>query len=191
MRKSSTKGEKLKAGLFAGIMLFVIVLIFVQMSLYAWVISDFLVKMSALHVLIITGSVLSMLMCLFISIYKASGYLFAFKDFDMLMSLPVSKGAILTSKLFMIVVTNVGLSVLLGFPYLMVYGIKTQAGAVYYLVALLLLILSGIIPVTVGALLSLGLGKVSSKSRHTNLFLTIGSFVILILLMLGIFSLCW
>lgn len=187
--KGSTRAEKWKAGLFAALMLFVAVLVFAQMSLYAWVVSDFLVKMNALDVLVIAGVGLSMLICLFMSIYKASGYLFAFRDFDMLLSLPVSKGAILTSKLFMILATNVGLSVLIGFPYLMVYGIKTSAGAVHYIVSLLLLILSGLLPVTIGALLSLVLGKVSSRSRHTNLFLIIGSFVILILFMVGVFSL--
>lgn len=187
--RSSTKTEKLKAGLFAGLMLFVIVMVFVQMTIYAWVTSDFLAKMNMMNVLIITGTALSMLVCLFMSIYKAPGYLFAFKDYDMLMSMPVSKADILISKLFMIVVTNVGLSVLIGFPYLMVYGIKSSSGAVYYLASLLLLILSSLFPGTIGALLSLVLGRVSSKSRHTNLLLTIGSFIILILFMIGMFSL--
>lgn len=187
--KSKTKGEKLKTGLLAALMLLVAVLIFVQMSLYAWVASGFLIKMNALNVLVITGLGLSMLICLFMSLYKAPAYLFAFRDFDLLMSLPVSKGAVLTGKLFMIIATNAGLSVLLGFPYLMVYGIKTSAGALYYLVSLLLLILSGLILVIAGSLLSLALGKLSSRSRHTNLFLIIGAFVILTLFMAGAFTL--
>lgn len=186
--KSSAKGEKLKAGLFAGMILFVILIMFIQMSMYAWLTSDFLAGKAALDVLIIAGTALSVLICIFMSIYKAPGYLFAFKDFDMLMSLPVSQGAILISKLFMIVATNAGLSLLLGFPYLMVYGIKTSAGAVYYFLSFLLLIMVSLIPVTIGAILSLLLGKISSKSKHTNLFLIAGSFVLLILFMGGMFS---
>lgn len=186
---SSTKGEKLKAVLFAAMILLVTVVIFIQMSMYAWLSSGFLSEKNALDVLLITGTALSMLVSLFMSIYKAPGYLFAFKDFDLLMSLPVSKGAILISKLFMIVVTNAVFSLLISFPYFMVYGIKTSAGAVYYFAALLILILSGLIPATIGALLSLWLGRVSSRSRHTNLFLIIGSFVLLLSFMGGMFSL--
>ncbi|MDF2985940.1 MAG: putative transporter, permease protein [Eubacterium sp.] len=187
--KSSTKGEKVKAGLFGGMVLFVIFIIFVQMSMYAWVSSGFLAEKDALDVLIIAGTAISILICLFMSIYKAPGYLFAFKDFDMLMSLPVSKGAVLVSKLFMIVVTNTGLSVLLGFPYLMVYGIKTSSGIAYYLAAFFMLIFTSLIPVTVGALLSLLLGRLSAKARRTNLLLIIGSFVLLVLFMGGMLSL--
>ena len=189
LQKSMSKGERLKAGLFAGMILFVILIIFSQMTLYAWVISDFLVEKDMKDVLIIIGVALSMLLCLFMSIYKGAGYLFAFKDFDLLMSLPVSRTAILASKLFMIVITNIGLSLLLGFPYLMVYGIKTSQGAAYYLAALLILTLSSLVPLTLGSLLSLLLGKISSKSRHTNLLLIIGSFVVLALFMVGMFSL--
>lgn len=187
--KSSTKGEKLKAGILAGLILLVIFIMFVQMSMYAWITSDFLAGKGALDILIIAGAAISMLVCLFMSIYKAPGYLFAFRDFDMLMSLPVSQRTILISKLFMIVATNAGLAVLLGFPYLMVYGIKTSGGIVYYFLSLLLLILASLIPVTVGAVLSLFLGRVSSGSRHTNLFLIVGTFVLLILFMGGMFSL--
>lgn len=187
--KSSTKAEKFKKGLLSLLILFVIFIILVQMSMYAWVMSDFLAKENALDVLIITGIALSTLICLFMSIYKAPGYLFAFKDFDLLMSLPLSKGSILISKLFMIVVTNVGLSLLIGFPYLMVYGIKTSAGSVFYILSILLLILSSMIPATLGAVLSLFLGKVSSKTRHSNLILIIGSFIFLLLFMGGMFSL--
>ncbi|WP_040760158.1 putative ABC transporter permease subunit [Ruminiclostridium cellobioparum] len=187
--KSSTKGEKLKAGLLSGLIIFVILMIFVQMSMYAWVMSDFLAGKGALDILIIAGTALSMLVCLFMSIYKAPGYLFAFRDFDMLMSLPVSQGAVLVSKLFMIVSRNAGLAVLLGFPYLMVYGIKTSVGVAYYFAALLLLILASLIPVIAGAVLSLFIGRVSSRSRHTNLFLIVGTFVLLISFMGGMFSL--
>ncbi len=189
LQKSTSTGERLKAGLFAGMILFVIMIIFSQMTLYAWVISDFVVEKDMKDVLIIIGVALSMLLCLFMSIYKGTGYLFAFKDFDLLMSLPVSRTAILVSKLFMIVFTNIGLSLLLGFPYLMVYGIKTSQGAAYYFAALVLLVLSSLVPLTLGSLLSLLLGKVSSKSRHTNMILIIGSFVALALFMVGMFSL--
>ncbi len=189
LQKSKSKNERLKAGLFAGLILFVILIMFSQMTMYAWVISDFLVDKDMKDVLIIIGVALSMLICLFMSIYKGTGYLFAFKDFDLLMSLPVSRTAVLVSKLFMIVITNIGLSLLLGFPYLMVYGIKTSQGIVYYLAALLIITLSSLVPLTLGSLLSLMLGKISSKSRHTNLLLIIGSFVILTLFMVGMLSL--
>jgi len=181
--KNSSKSERIKAGLFAGFILFVVLLIFVQMTMYAWFMADYFINNKIMDTLIIIGAALSILICLFMSIYKGSGYLFAFKDFDLLMSLPVSKSAILFSKLFIIVINNIGLSLLFGFPYLMIYGIKTSQGIAYYLAAILMLILSSLVPITVGSLLSLLLGKISSKSRHTNLLLIIGSFAVLALFM--------
>jgi len=186
--KGSTGKEKVKSGLFVGLMFFVAVMVFIQMSAYAWVISDFLEKSKAMDVLIIAGTVLSLLVCLFMSIYKASGYLFTFKDFDLLMSLPLSERAILSSKLFLLAVSNMGLSVLLGFPYFMVYGIRTSAGAIFYFLAVILLVLSSLLPLTIGSLISLGLGKASGKSKRTNLVMVAGSFLFLLLFMLGMLS---
>ncbi len=187
-KKGSTIKDKVKFGLFAALIVFVGLLIFAQMTAYAWVAADYLVKINAMNVLIIVGSLLSTMVCLFMSIYKASGYLFAFKDFDLLMSLPISKRSILTSKLFMIVVTNAGLSLIIGFPFLMIYGIRTSVSAVFYLLALLSLIIVSLVPVVIGAVISLLLGRVSSKSKYTNLILTLGSFVVFGALMIGMFS---
>lgn len=186
--KGSTGKEKVKSVLFVGLMFFVAVMVFIQMSAYAWIISDFLQKYKAMEVLIITGTALSLLVCLFMSIYKASGYLFAFKDFDLLMSLPLPVKAILTAKLFMLALSNMGLSVLLGFPYFMVFGIRTSAGALFYLLSVILLVLSSLLPLTIGSVISLGLGRVSGKSKRTNAIMIAGSFLLLLLFMLGMLS---
>ena len=188
LKKGSTFKDKVKFGLFVTLIVFVGLLIFAQMTAYAWFASDYLAKVNAMNVLIVVASLLSVLVCLFMSIYKASGYLFAFKDFDLLMSLPISKRSILTSKLFMIVVTNVCLSLIVGFPFLMVYGIKTSVPAIFYVLAILLLIIVSLVPVVIGAVISLLLGRVSSKSKHTNLILTVGSFIVFGALMIGMFS---
>ena len=188
LKKGSTFKDKVKFGLFVALIVFVALVIFAQMTAYAWVSSDYLAKVNAMNVLIIVGVLLSILLCLFMSISKATGYLFAFKDFDLLMSLPISKRSILTSKLFMIVVTNAGLSLIIGFPFLMMYGIRTSAHAVFYVLAFTLLVIVSLVPVVFGAIISLLLGRISAKSRYTNLILIVSSFAVFGAFMMGMLS---
>lgn len=183
--KESSKSEKAKM-IFIGVaILWVVVAVFASIFAYSYMISDVLIQLNALVILLVISFVNVSVVSLFMSTYKASGYLFSFKDYDLLMSLPVKTSEVLMSKLFLLYSTNLVVSIIMGFPSLLVYGIRSSSGSMYYVYALIAVIFISFIPMIIGAVLSFVLGKISTKFRSTNIVMIIGSFALMILLLAG------
>jgi len=175
-RKMSV-GGKLRAGLILFALLSVVVT-FVGMMIGAfWLTGGQLKAMGLLHLLPSMGVIAVSVLIFMLSLYKANSYLFSFRDFDMLMSLPVKERDVLISKLVMLYADNL-MYVLLGYvPVAVVYGVVLDAGALYYVLAFVMFFLVPVLPMALGALIALPLAFVSARSRMTNVFmlLVIGS----------------
>ena len=138
-------------------------------------------KMNVLHLLPAVG-VMGVSMLIFIlSVYKANSYLFAFRDFDMLMAMPVTERDVLISKITMLYLDNL-MYVLLGYaPIAVVYGVITDSGAAYYLLAVVMAFLLPVLPMALGSLIALPLAFLSARSRVMNAFMMVGSIAIVVL----------
>ena len=110
-----------------------------------------------------------------LSIYKANSYLFSFRDFDLLMSLPVTERDVLVSKLSMLYFDNL-LWALFGYvPVAIVYGLTMNESVMYYVRAGAMFFFVPVLPTVLGALVALPLAFLSARSRLTNVFMLIGS----------------
>ncbi len=101
------------------------------------------------------------------------------------MSLPVKTSEVLFSKLLLLYFSNLTISIIMGLPSLIVYGIKSSSGPIYYVFAFISMFFITFIPVIIGTFLSFALAKISTRFRSTNVIMIIGSFVLIILLMAG------
>ena len=119
----------------------------------------------------------------FMSIYKASSFLFTFKDFDMLASFPIRMGSILASKLIMLYLSNLFMTALVGVPGLVVYGIMAKPALLYWPFAFVLLFFLPIIPILLGSLLSFLLAMAAARFKRSNLLTIIGSIFLMIFIM--------
>jgi len=183
--KQSSKSEQIKMLLLAVAILWAIVVLFSSAFSYFNMVSDVLVQLDSLSVLLVISFINISIVSLFMSIYKASGYLFSFKDYDLLMSLPVKTSEVLICKLLLLYIANFMITFIIGLPSLIAYGIKSSSGVVYYIFAFIALFFISLFPMIIGAAFSFIIGKISSRFKSSNIAMIIGSFALFLLIMIG------
>lgn len=108
---------------------------------------------------------------------SASGHLYGFKDFDLLMSLPLTKNQVMASKLVSFMLLGYFYSFFLTIPYIVIYGIYTQQTILYYLLGFTGYLFAPMIPLILSSLLSFMIAKIASGSKYSsliNIILTLG-----------------
>ena len=118
------------------------------------------------------------LIVIVLTIFKTNGIIFAFKDYDMLMSLPVKTSSIVISRFLIVYILNLIITLLVTIPMGIVYGLFVAQSYIYILMMIISILVIPLIPMaiafTIGALIII----VSSRLRHKNLFVTILSFML-------------
>ncbi len=183
--KSKSKGEKIKAALLGIVIVYAFCMLFLTMFILNYPLAQVLKKMDALEVLLSSSVLSATLMSIMVSIYKIPGYLFSFRDFDLLMSLPLKPSSILTGKLIFIYLSNLMIAVMVSVPPVIVYGLETSAGVPYYAFAVIVTFFLPLVPISIGAIFAYFLGRISSRFRSTNVFLIIGSLLLCVLVIVG------
>ncbi|MDE7244056.1 MAG: hypothetical protein K2O18_08785 [Oscillospiraceae bacterium] len=175
---SHSKKEKQRCAAFGVIAILVVG----PMIAYSTGISIGLAGMGAAHVLPTISALICSLITLILTFLKSSGVLIGLRDYDMVMSLPVKSADIVLSRVIMVYLTNLLISMIVVLPSVIVFGLYVEKhlwGSVIFFLSLFFL---PIIPM----ILSLGLGilitEVSTRSRHKNvLSLVLSTFVILLI----------
>ena len=115
--KEKSKVERNKSIFLAITIGFTMIMLLVMAVLYFELMAKGLNQFGLLDMLLVMGFIISSAIILFTSIYKAQGILFSFKDYDLLMSLPIKKSDILISKM-------VELQLIISFLYLFYYHLE-------------------------------------------------------------------
>lgn len=131
-------------------------------------------------------AVLSIVILIF-TIIKANGFLFAFHDYDLLMSLPVKPQWIISCKFMYMYINNFFISIGVLLPMSVVYMFfetpdTVLAGAVTALMWILLAVSAPLLPMTIGSLFSTIAVAVSTKSRFKVFFQVVISLVFILLI---------
>lgn len=185
LTKLKSRGEKAKIIAIGFAILYAIVSSLGGLFFINYRISTFLIEMNALDRLLIMGFISTSFISIFMSIYKAPGYLYSFKDFDLLMSLPLKNTSVLMSKIFFLYMSNLMLTLLLGIPPFIVYALQADKGPIFYILMVLLMLFIPIVPMLIGSFLSLILGRISSRFKKSNAIILIGSFLLILIFMAG------
>lgn len=127
--------------------------------------------------------VISSLMTLFFTMFKAHGELFGFKDYDMVMSLPIPVRTIINSRFLNLYLWNTFFSLIIMVPMGVVYIIYVKSSFGIYLVWLAGLFLACLIPTTIAAVLGAVITAISSKFRYASTMATILTIVFVIAMM--------
>ena len=128
------------------------------------------------------------IMVLFTTIYKVKGTIFGFKDYDMVMSLPVSNSQIVASRLILLYSINIVFVLIIMIPMMVAYGILVQPGIQFYVFSIILLFFIPLIPIIIAAFLGTALTYLSMRFRYSNIVYMVFSFLVLIAMM---FFLCF
>lgn len=116
--------------------------------------------------------VFSIITLVFTLIYS-SGTLFGFKDYDMIMSLPVPKASVIISRLLTVYLGNLVFGGLVLLPAMAVYMNVSGAPAVLWLSALLIWLLAPLLPMIFSMTIGVVITGISVRFRHKNLVVTV------------------
>ncbi len=120
-------------------------------------------------------TILSLVM-LVLSFFKAGSVLFSMKSYDIFVSLPVTKTAILISRFVTMYITNLLFSVIVMLPGLAVHIYFSRPGLAFYFISVLVVLSAPLLPLTISSILGALIKAVSSRMKRKNLteiFLTI------------------
>lgn len=136
-----------------------------------------------LDTLLILGYTLGTVLCFTVTISKANGFLFEARDFELLMSMPISNKTIVFSKLCSLLILNY-----LGFgavfiPCLIVYGVLSLASIGFYILGLIAFLVGPFLVVAVCSFISYLLGLLLRRTKFKSIIMSMVSLLIFIVFM--------
>ena len=166
------------------IALLIIVMSFLYIGGAALMISDILVSMQLLNILLVFAFAFPFFALFVMDVYKMPSVLFSFKDYDMLMSLPVKDNIILAAKIIKLMFSGYVWQFLTSFPIFLVYCIKAENLSVFsVIIYVILFLVMPLLPMSIGSAIGLVMAKISSRMKSKNVIMIIGSFALLIIIM--------
>ena len=126
---------------------------------------------------------LTVLLCVFGSVFATQSELYNAKDNELLLSMPVSPRLILYSRMLMLCIINYGLSLVVIAPALAVYLFSGTASLVGVLAFCLFFLLLPLVSLALSCLLAFVFALISSRMRHKNivtLVLSVGFLIVYI-----------
>lgn len=120
------------------------------------------------------------LIILIFSLFKAGSVLFSMKGYEVLVSLPITKTAIVVSRFGCMYVTNLLLSLLVMLPGLLVYGYMVGPTMVFYVVFILGSFFLPLLPLTISSIIGAGITAISVRVKKKSLMETVLMMVVVI-----------
>ncbi len=109
------------------------------------------------------------LVILFFSFFKASSVIFQMSNYEMLVSLPVSRVAIVVSRFFTMYLSNLIMSFLIMTPAIILYGLFETPGIMFYFYSVIGTLFLPLLPMTLATAIGAGITAVSSRMKHKSL----------------------
>ncbi|MED1266342.1 permease [Bacillus mycoides] len=157
-----------------------IALVGVMLMLYCGASAYGLVSLGISEIIPVYALVISSVLTLFFTIFKANGEIFAFKDYDLLMSLPIRVSTIITSRFLYLYLLNTIFSIIIMLPMGVVYGIHENPSVSFYFMWFISMFIASLIPTTIAAIFGAAITAIASRFKNTNKITTILSFIVII-----------
>lgn len=122
-------------------------------------------------------SITSIVILLF-TVLKAGSMLFQTKNYEMLISLPVSPVAIVVSRFLSMYIGNLVLAVLAMLPAGIIYGIYTGAGIIFYILFSASILLVPLVPLTAASVVGAAVTAAAARMKHKNALTIVTSMVL-------------
>ena len=120
----------------------------------------------------------------FLTLFKTNGYLFNFKEYDMLMSLPYAPKNIAACKFIYMYIKSLPWNMAVSLSMMIVYGVYTKASILMYPVWIILSMFLPVIPMLIASFLGFLIAKAGSGFKNKNIVQT-AFMVLLVLLCFG------
>lgn len=148
--------------------LFAIFLAFVSF-MYSYVLGMSLKTFHSMDLLPEIMMAVTCIVTLITTIYKVKGTLFGFKDYDLIMSLPVKTSRIVASRLVLLYIVNIAFTLIIMLPAGIAYGLLKEASYKFYIITLLTVWFIPLFPMILATLIGTVVTLIASRFRHTNI----------------------
>ncbi len=174
--------RKKPKGIYSGILVFAVVMSCVS-YFYSYMIGTGLKMFDSIEILPALMMAVTCLVVLVTTTFKIKGTLFGFKDYDMVMSLPVSTAGVAASRLMILYAVNAMFVLILIVPMMIAYGVLMTPSPMFYILGLLIIFFIPLIPIVAASVLGTIIAYAASKFRHSNLLNIIFTMVIILAFM--------
>ena len=121
------------------------------------------------HLLLVAIMALSGIYLLFATVLKVNKTLFNAKDYSMLLSLPIKKSTIITSKLFILYFTNLIFLIFFMLPTYIAYIIGTSPTISFHFMFLISLLFIPLVPTVIGGVIGSLFTAITARFKYKNL----------------------
>ena len=166
VRHQRDRGLRRRASWRLGLYLFLFVLVLPIVGGYCYLIAYGLDMVGQVRLLPVLAATVVALITLFTSAYKANGVLFAFRDYDLVMALPVRSGAVVASRVLFLYSMNLFITLAVMLPAGAAYAWFAHPAAAYYPLFVLLLLFMPLLPIVLGCLLGALISRLSAGFRR-------------------------
>lgn len=174
--------ERFKASLKVFLLLFAFIYLGVILYFQAKYIMKGLVLLSAENILIPAFMALSSVYVVIMTLFRIHKTVFDSKDYDILLSLPIKKTTVISSKLISLYLTTLVFTLLFMIPPYFAYLNFIEVNLLFHILYWSSLFFIPIIPTIIGAFLGTLLTGISSKFKYKNMVSTILSLGLFILI---------
>ncbi|AIQ71692.1 hypothetical protein PGRAT_31975 [Paenibacillus graminis] len=181
--KERRKSLLLSIGILAGVLM-----IAAASFGYSFMMALALEQMGRMDLLLAIMMAVTSLVGFFTTVYKASGVLFSYRDYDLVMSLPIKTSHVVASRMLQLYVLNLFFSVMVMLPAGMVYAIKVNPGALFYLFFLITLFFIQLLPIIAATIIGSCISWISSRFKASRIISLVLTFAVMIALMVGSFG---
>ena len=129
-------------------------------------------------------TILSIVM-LVLSFFKAGSVLFSMKSYDIMVSLPVTKSAILISRFVTMYVTNLLFAIVIMLPGLVVHIYFSTPAWSFYLISFFVILFAPLLPLTISSILGALIKGISSRMKHKSLVEVLLTMILLVAFLLS------
>ncbi len=119
------------------------------------------------------------------TINKVKGTLFGFKDYDLVMSLPVTTSAVVASRVLLLYIINMFFSVVIMIPGIIVYGYLARPSVIFYVLSVISVLFIPLIPIIIASIIGTVLAVIASRFKYSNAINLILSIVFFMFIMFG------
>lgn len=135
------------------------------------------------YVILAQYFLISSIFILFTNIFQVKDTIFSFKDYDLLMSLPINRKIIIASKFLNLYISNMIYTLLFMLPSLISYVQYVDVGFIFYLYFILTLLIIPVVPIILAYIIGTIITFLSSSFKKKN----IASYILNILLVVVVF----
>jgi len=180
--KKINNSKKKKSSVLYIAILFFILLLAGCSFVYSYAIGTSLKMIGRLALLPELMMAVTSVITIITTIYKVKGTVFGFKDYDVVMSLPVRTSDIVASRLLLLYLINIVFTLLIMIPNMIAYGILAQASPMFYVINLLIIVFIPLVPMVIATIIGTIIAVIAASFRHSNII----SIIIIFSLLAGI-----